>query len=169
MTTPPPNPVSAPSKPANNEPSRTKRIKTSVVTGIGWSDAPRRPISGSSLRRTGLAPFGDQDGEEDHVEKRHDGYRQFQHKRARFVELVHHEIVELAHGPKLLVDEIAIFGDSEPCRCNAIDSRVVDVAHEFDRVVDPLGQLHYVQANGIESLGIARKAPPLPKQIPLGF
>src|SRR5690348_4772353 len=97
-----------------------------------------------------------QNGEENDVEKSHHRNRQFQNERARLIELVHHEIVKLAHGAELLVHEVAIFGDAKPRGCQAINTGIVDIAYKFDRIVDALGEFHHVQAKGVETLSVAR-------------
>src|SRR5437588_2351726 len=169
ITTPPPKPVSAPSSPATKDPRRTNGTKKSVVTRIGWKDAESKPICALQHARPGLASLSEQNRKKDHVKQRHDRDRQFQDKRPRFIESVDHKIVELAHGPKLFVHQIAIFGNAQPRRRHPIDARVIDVAHKLDGVVDSLRELHHIEANGVEPLGVARQAPSLQKQIPFGF
>ena len=90
-------------------------------------------------------------------------------ERARFVELVDHEIVELANGAEFFVDQIAIFVQADTGGSQAVDAGVIDVAHEFDGVIDALGKLHYIEANGVEALGVAREGPALEQEISLFF
>ena len=52
MTTPPPNPVSAPRKPANSEPAQTSDVISSVFMKVGRTRRVR-------VRHTACADYGD--------------------------------------------------------------------------------------------------------------
>src|SRR5579871_651472 len=105
--------------------------------------------------RRELAPAEKQD----HVEGRQDGDEQFDHERARLIEPVDHRVVQFAEGGQLFVYQVAVILDAHTGGGQAIDARVVDVADELNGVVDALGQVHYVEANGVEALRLARDAP----------
>jgi hypothetical protein len=50
--------------------------------------------------------------QENYIEYRQDGDADFKDKRPRFIELIDHEIVEIACRMKLLIDQRAIVGNT---------------------------------------------------------
>ena len=92
---------------------------------------------------------------QNHVEQHQNGHGHLDGKRTRFVELIDHHIVEFADSAQLFIHQIAIFGDAHPGGCQAVEARVINIADEFDGVIDAFGELHHVEANGIEAPRIA--------------
>src|SRR5260221_5955628 len=105
--------------------------------------------TGSCLMPEEPAQLDDQNGD----------YQRFQNEGARVVEFVDHELVELAGGAQLFVHQLAVIGDSDAGRGQAVSAGVEHVAEEFDRIVDALGKLGDLEADLIQALGVARHAP----------
>ena len=75
------------------------------------------------------------------------------------MKLIDHELVQRAGGLQFLLHQTPIVRNTDASRGQAVHSSIKHVADEFNYVVEALGQLNDVEADGIQAFGFGRHAP----------
>src|SRR5580700_4064224 len=88
--------------------------------------------------------------EVDQFDDEDDYHHQLKHEGAGLVELVDHEAVEVFGGLQLFFDQVFVVGDSDLGGAEFVEAGGEHVAEEFDGVVGALGQLVYVEQDGVQ-------------------
>src|SRR5579864_6642731 len=95
-----------------------------------------------------------------------DDHHQLKHERARLVELLHHEAVEILGGLQLFLDQIFIVEHAHLLSAQLVESRRKHIAQELDGVVGTLSEFVHIEQDGMQLGRGARCAPPRPQSGP---
>src|SRR5271163_3057266 len=121
------------------------------MTELGTADRQFLVLDGFAAEE--VDKFDDQDYD----------HHQFQDEGAALIEFVDHEAVELFGGLQFLLDQVFVVWDADFQGRELVEAGGKHVAQEFDGVIGALGQLAYVEQDGVKFGGGFSGAPARPE------